>query len=72
MVVVDPRKFAHRVGVVLLRTRVRACEERVDPVDPGQHHAGVVVRAPRSAARHECFSSFGPLVLGRFASEQFA
>ena len=36
LLVVDPRKLGHRVGVVLLRARVRVCEECVDPVDPGQ------------------------------------
>ena len=38
---VDPGelgKVHHRVGVVLLRAR----EERVDPVNPRQHHAEVV------------------------------
>jgi hypothetical protein len=49
----DPRKLGkvdHRVGVVLLRTRVRASEERAQAVSPRQHHAGVVVGVPRSAA----------------------
>jgi hypothetical protein len=56
LLIVDPRKLSkvhHRVGVVLLRTRVRAREECVEPVYPCQHHAGVVVRVPRSAA---CFA----------------
>lgn len=37
LLVVDPRllgKVHHRVGVVLLRARVRVRKERVDPVDP--------------------------------------
>ena len=38
LLVVDPGqpgKVDHRVNAVLLLTRVRAREERVDPVDPG-------------------------------------
>ena len=65
LLVVDPGqlgKVDHRVNAVLLLTRVRAREERVDPVDPGQHHAGVVVRVPLSAARHaEVLPALGDL-----------
>jgi hypothetical protein len=51
--ILDPRtlgKVDHRVGVVLLRTRIRVREERTDPVYPCQLHAGVVVRRASSAA----------------------
>ena len=54
LLVVDPWKLGKdhgRVGVVLLHARKDPERVQVDPVDPHQHHAGVV-RVPRSAARH--------------------
>ena len=43
-------KVDHRVRVVLLRAGVRVRQERVDPVDPGEDDAGVVVRVALAAA----------------------